>query len=64
MVGIVNNYSVTKNKPIYHVRISKQIKGRAFSKFESQVLRAGVPGGFSRGPPVFAHLLIGLSHMS
>ena len=30
----------------------------------SQVLLAGVPGGFSRGSPVFAHLLIGLSHMS
>ena len=30
----------------------------------SQVLLAGVPGGFSRGPPVFAHLLIGPSHMS
>ena len=29
----------------------------------SQVLLAGVPGGFSRGPPIFAHLLIGLSHM-
>ena len=29
----------------------------------SQVLLAGVPGGFSRGSPVFAHLLIGLSHM-
>ena len=29
-----------------------------------QVLLAGVPGGFSRGPPVFAHLLIGPSHMS
>ena len=31
---------------------------------DSQVLLAGVPGGFSRGSPVFAHLLIGLSHMS
>ena len=30
----------------------------------SQVLLAGVPGGFSRGSLVFAHLLIGLSHMS
>ena len=30
----------------------------------SQVLLAGVPGGFSRGPPVFAHLQIGPSHMS
>ena len=29
-----------------------------------QVLLAGVPGVFSRGPPVFAHLLIGPSHMS
>ena len=29
-----------------------------------QVLLAGVPGGFSRGPPIFAHLLIGPSHMS
>ena len=29
---IVNNYPVTKNKPIYHVRISKQMKGRAFSE--------------------------------
>ena len=29
----------------------------------SQVLLAGVPGGFSRGSPVFAHLLIG-PHMS
>ena len=28
----------------------------------SQVLLAGVPGGFSRGSPVFAHLLIGPSH--
>ena len=25
----------------------------------SQVLLAGVPGGFSQGSPVFAHLLIG-----
>ena len=30
----------------------------------SQVLLAGVPDGFSRGSPVFAHLLIGPSHMS
>ena len=30
----------------------------------SQVLLVGVPGGFSRGSPVFAHLLIGPSHMS
>ena len=30
----------------------------------SQVLLAGVPGRFSRGSPDFAHLLIGLSHMS
>ena len=30
----------------------------------SQVLLAGMPGGFSGGPPVFAHLLIGPSHMS
>ena len=30
----------------------------------SQVLLAGVPRGFSRGPPVFAHLLIVPSHMS
>ena len=30
----------------------------------SQVLLAGVPGGFSRGSTVFAHLLIGPSHMS
>ena len=30
----------------------------------SQVLLAGVPGGFSRGSPVFVHLLIGPSHMS
>ena len=29
---IVNNYPVTKNKPIYHVRISKQMKGRAFTQ--------------------------------
>ena len=29
---IVNNYPVTKNKPIYQVRISKQMKGRAFSE--------------------------------
>ena len=28
-----------------------------------QVLLAGVPGGFSRASPVFAHLLIGPSHM-
>ena len=27
-------------------------------------LLAGVPGGFSRGSPVFAHLLIDSSHMS
>ena len=30
----------------------------------SQVLLVGVPGGFSRGSLVFAHLLIGPSHMS
>ena len=30
----------------------------------SQVLLAGVPGGFSRGCPVFCHLLICSSHMS
>ena len=30
----------------------------------SQVLLAGVPGGFSRGSPVFADLMIGPSHMS
>ena len=28
-----------------------------------QVLLAGVTGGFARGTPVFAHLLIGPSHM-
>ena len=30
----------------------------------SQVLLAGVSGDFSRASPVFAHLLIDLSHMS
>ena len=30
----------------------------------SQVLLAGVPGGFSRGSPVFDLLLIGPSYMS
>ena len=30
----------------------------------SQILLAGVSGGFSRGSPVFAHLLVGPSHMS
>ena len=30
----------------------------------SHVLHAVVPGGFSQGSPVFAHLLIGPSHMS
>ena len=30
----------------------------------SQVLLAGVPGGFSRGSPVFTHLLIDPFHMS
>ena len=30
----------------------------------SQVLLAGLSGGFSRGSSVFAHLLIGPSHMS
>ena len=30
----------------------------------SHVLLAGVPGGFSRGSPVFANLLIGPSHIS
>ena len=30
----------------------------------NQVLLADVPGGFSRGSPAFAHLLIGPSHMS
>ena len=30
----------------------------------SQVLLAGVPGVFSRGSPVFAHLLVCPSHMS
>ena len=30
----------------------------------SQVLLAGMPGVFSRGSPVFFHLLIGPSHMS
>ena len=30
----------------------------------SQVLLAGVSSGFSRGSPVFTHLLIGLSHVS
>ena len=29
---IVNNYSVTKNKQIYHARISKQMKRQAFSE--------------------------------
>ena len=29
---IVNNYPVTKNKLIYHARISKQMKWQAFSK--------------------------------
>ena len=34
--------------------------------FENLRIRknAGVPGGFSRGAPVFAHLLIGPSHIS
>ena len=30
----------------------------------SQVLLVGVPGGFPRGSPVFAHLLIYPSHLS
>ena len=30
----------------------------------SQVLLAGVPGGFSWGSPIFVHLPIGLSHTS
>ena len=30
----------------------------------SQVLLAGVPGGFSQDSPIFAHQLIGPSHMS
>ena len=30
----------------------------------SKVLLAGVPGGFSRGSPAFAQLLIGSYHMS
>ena len=34
---ILNNYPVTKNKPIYHVRISKQMKGRAFSERDKSV---------------------------
>ena len=32
IIDIVNNYPVTKNKPINHTRISKQMKGRAFSE--------------------------------
>ena len=35
-----------------------------FTILLGEILLAGVPGGFSRGPPVFAHLLIGPSHMS
>ena len=31
---------------------------------DKTILLAGVPGGFSRGSPVFAHLLISPSHMS
>ena len=31
LLYIVNNYSVTKNKPIYHTRISKKMKWRASS---------------------------------
>ena len=31
-VSIVNNYPVTKTKPTYHARISKQIKWVACSK--------------------------------
>ena len=30
----------------------------------NQILLEGVPGVFSRGSPIFAHLLIGPSHMS
>ena len=35
-----------------------------FCSSDYMPLLAGVPGGFSRGPPVFAYLLIGPSHMS
>ena len=31
-IHIVNNYPLTKNKPIYHARISKQMKWQAFSE--------------------------------
>ena len=42
------------------------LEPRSLATYESetsQVLLAGVPGGFSRGSPVFAHILIGPSHM-
>ena len=52
-----------------HPTISPAVSGVGSSptlatRETSQVMLAGVPGGFSRGSPVFAHLLIGPSHMS
>ena len=51
---------------LYHLTAVSGVGSRpALATCEtSQVLLAGVPGGFSRGSPGFAHLLIGPSHMS
>ena len=40
------------------------VRAPRWQRETSQLLLAGVPGVFSRESPVFAHLLIGPSHMS
>ena len=54
------------NKPANNHSIISSLPSSTLATCEtSQVLLAGVPGGFSRGvSPVFAHLLIGPYHMS
>ena len=64
-VGVDVTFVVEPNTEICDTTVSGVGLSPALAPCEtSQVLLAGVPGGFSPGTPVFTHLLIGLSHMS
>ena len=56
---IVNNYPVPKNKQIYHVRISKQMKWiESFQRAISSVYSPSMINWFIFGPMVVIHFIM------
>ena len=55
---IVNNYPMTKNKQIYHVRISKQMKGASFQRALSSAYSPSVINRFIFGHGVVIHFIM------